>query len=69
MNLFRRTWIFAVLWGLAGFAPASAAATEVLEYDVSWVGVSVGTVKSTCSRALARLRSRGEAAPATRSLP
>lgn len=45
MNLFRRTWIFAVLWGLAGFAPASAAATEVLEYDVSWVGVSVGTME------------------------
>ena len=32
------------------------------------VGVSVGTVKSTCSRALARLRSRGDAAEATRSL-
>ena len=32
-------------------------------------GVSVGTVKSTCSRALARLRSRGEAAQATRSRP
>lgn len=31
------------------------------------VGVSVGTVKSTCSRALARLRSRGDAAEATRS--
>lgn len=30
-------------------------------------GVSVGTVKSTCSRALSRLRSRGEAAQATRS--
>lgn len=32
------------------------------------LGVSVGTVKSTCSRALAKLRSRGEAAQATRSL-
>ena len=32
-------------------------------------GVSIGTVKSTCSRALARLRSRGEAAQATRSRP
>ncbi|MDO5676845.1 MAG: SigE family RNA polymerase sigma factor [Propionibacteriaceae bacterium] len=31
------------------------------------LGCSVGTVKSTCSRALARLRSRGEAALATRS--
>lgn len=31
------------------------------------VGVSVGTVKSTCSRALARLRSRNDAAEATRS--
>lgn len=31
------------------------------------LGVSVGTVKSTCSRALARLRSRNEAAMSTRS--
>ncbi|MDN5571872.1 MAG: SigE family RNA polymerase sigma factor [Propionibacteriaceae bacterium] len=33
------------------------------------VGVSVGTVKSTCSRALGRLRSRNDAAEATRSQP
>ncbi len=32
------------------------------------IGCSAGTVKSTCSRALARLRSRGEAASTTRSL-
>ena len=30
------------------------------------VGCSVGTVKSTCSRALARLRTRAEAAQLTR---
>lgn len=43
---------------------------DLSEADVAeHVGVSVGTVKSTCSRALARLRSRGEAASATRSLP
>ncbi|MFT3889219.1 MAG: SigE family RNA polymerase sigma factor [Arachnia sp.] len=33
------------------------------------VGCSAGTVKSTCSRALARLRSRDGAATTTRSLP
>lgn len=43
--------------------------SDLSEKDVAeQVGVSVGTVKSTCSRALARLRSRGEAAEATRSL-
>ena len=41
---------------------------DLSEADVAdAAGVSVGTVKSTCSRALARLRSRGEAAQATRS--
>lgn len=41
---------------------------DLSEADVAeHVGVSVGTVKSTCSRALSRLRSRGEAAQATRS--
>ncbi len=41
---------------------------DLSEADVAaQVGVSIGTVKSTCSRALSRLRSRGEAAQATRS--
>lgn len=41
---------------------------DLPESDVARVlGCSVGTVKSTCSRALARLRSRGEAALSTRS--
>lgn len=41
---------------------------DLSEADVAdAAGVSVGTVKSTCSRALARLRTRGEAAQATRS--
>lgn len=42
---------------------------DLTEADVAQqLGISVGTVKSTCSRALARLRSRGEAALATRNL-
>ena len=35
MNFIRRAWIVAALLGLAGRAPADAAAAEVLEYDVS----------------------------------
>ncbi|WP_232548659.1 SigE family RNA polymerase sigma factor [Propioniciclava soli] len=42
---------------------ADLSEAEVAEH----VGVSVGTVKSTCSRALSRLRSRNDAAEATRS--
>ena len=42
MKPFRRAWIVAALLGLA---PACAAADEVLEYDVSWVGVSVATME------------------------
>ena len=60
---------------LAGLTPHERAMVvlryyaDLSEADVAeQLGVSVGTVKSTCSRALARLRSRGEAAPATRSL-
>ena len=60
---------------LAGLTPHERAMVvlryyaDLSEADVAeQLGVSVGTVKSTCSRALARLRSRGGAAPATRSL-
>ena len=45
MNVIRRAWIVAALLGLAAGAPASAAAAEVLEYDVTWIGVSVGTME------------------------
>ena len=45
MKPFRRVWIVAVLLGLAGVSPTRAAGGEVLEYDVSWVGVSVGTME------------------------
>lgn len=40
-----RAWIIAALLGLAGLAPVRAAAGEVLEYNVSWVGVSVATME------------------------
>ena len=44
MKPFRRIWIVAALLALAGLAPGRAAAGEILEYDVSWVGVSVATM-------------------------
>lgn len=45
MKPFRRAWIVAAWLGLAGLAPGRAAAGEVLEYDVSWIGVSVATME------------------------
>ena len=45
MNFIRRAWIVAALLALAGLAPGRAAAGEILEYDVSWVGVSVATME------------------------
>ena len=45
MNFIRRAWIVAALLGFAGLAPVRAAAGEVLEYDVSWLGMSVGTME------------------------
>ena len=45
MHFIRRASIVAALLGLAGLAPARAATGEVLEYDVSWIGVSVATME------------------------
>lgn len=60
---------------LAALSPRERAIVVLRYYDdlseadiAAQLGVSAGTVKSTCSRALAKLRSRGEAAQATRSL-
>lgn len=44
-NPFRRAWI-AVGWlGLAGLLPVRAAGAEILDYDVSWIGVSLATME------------------------
>ena len=60
---------------LAQLSPRERAIVVLRHYDdlseadiADQLGVSVGTVKSTCSRALAKLRSRSEAAQAARSL-
>ena len=66
---------FDIVAQLAALAPRERAIVVLRYYDdlsesdiAAHLGVSVGTVKSTCSRALAKLRSRSEAAQATRSL-
>lgn len=45
MNSIRRLWIVAALLGSAGLASGRAAAGEVLEYDVTWMGVSVAAME------------------------
>jgi len=44
MHLLRSMCLVFGLAGLAGVQPASAGGTEWMEYDITWVGISVGTM-------------------------